>query len=110
MSTIADVLSAGVAASRPASLAAQQAGWRYYETDTQKEFYWDGAAWKEIVTGGGSVSGALLKASNLSDLANAATARGNLGLGTMAVETATDYLTKAGNLSGIANAATARGN
>jgi len=35
-------------------------------------------------------------ANNLSDLNNAATARTNLGLGTMAVETAADYLTTAG--------------
>jgi hypothetical protein len=34
-------------------------------------------------------------ANNLSDLASASTARTNLGLGTMAVETATDYLTTA---------------
>jgi hypothetical protein len=32
------------------------------------------------------------------------------GLGTMATQTATDYLTKAGNLSGLANATTARDN
>lgn len=50
------------------------------------------------------------KASNLSDLANAATARTNLGLGTMAVETATNYLTKAGNLSGLASTSTSRTN
>ena len=35
-------------------------------------------------------------ANNLSDLNNVATARTNLGLGTMAVETAADYLTTAG--------------
>ena len=52
----------------------------------------------------------LIPASNLSDLASASTARTNLGLGTMAVETATDYLTKAGNLSGLASAATSRTN
>lgn len=52
----------------------------------------------------------LLPASNLSDLASASTARTNLGLGTMATETASDYLTKAGNLSGLASNATARTN
>jgi hypothetical protein len=40
-------------------------------------------------------SGFLLKADNLSGLANTGTARTNLGLGTMAVETATNYLTTA---------------
>lgn len=38
-------------------------------------------------------SGFLLKADNLSGLANTGTARTNLGLGTMAVETASNYLT-----------------
>ena len=40
-------------------------------------------------------SGFLLKADNLSGLANTGTARTNLGLGTMAVETASNYLTTA---------------
>lgn len=52
----------------------------------------------------------LVKSSNLSDLTSVATARTNLGLGTMAVETAADYLTKAGNLSGLASTSTARTN
>jgi hypothetical protein len=52
----------------------------------------------------------LVKANNLSDLTSAATARTNLGLGTMAVEAAADYLTKAGNLSGLASVSTARTN
>jgi hypothetical protein len=56
------------------------------------------------------VSALLVKASNLSDLASASTARTNLGLGTMATATATDYLTKAGNLAGLADLPTARTN
>lgn len=59
---------------------------------------------------GTSASGDMLSANNLSDVASIAAARTNLGLGTMAVETATNYLSKAGNLSGLANAATARAN
>lgn len=52
----------------------------------------------------------LAKASNLSDLTNATTARTNLGLGTMAIATASDYLAKNDNLSGLANTSTARTN
>lgn len=62
----------------------------------------------------------LLKASNLSDLANVSTARTNLGLGTMATATAADYLTvtnasttylsKAANLSGLTDVPVARTN
>lgn len=59
---------------------------------------------------GTSASGDMLGANNLSDVVSAATSRTNLGLGTMAVETAANYLTKAGNLSGLASAATARAN
>ena len=55
-------------------------------------------------------SALLVKANNLSDLASASTARTNLGLGTMATATATDYLTKAGNLTGLADLPTARTN
>lgn len=52
----------------------------------------------------------LSKAGNLSGLASTATARTNLGLGTMAVETATNYLAKSGNLSGLTSVSTARTN
>jgi hypothetical protein len=53
---------------------------------------------------------ALLKASNLSDLANSATARSNLGLGTAAVAALASLLQAANNLSDLANAGTARTN
>jgi hypothetical protein len=46
----------------------------------------------------------------LIDDADAATARSTLGLGTMATEAASAYLSKAGNLSGLADAAAARSN
>lgn len=59
---------------------------------------------------GVTAAGDMLAANNLSDVADVPTSRVNLGLGTMAVATATDYLAKAGNLSGLANNATARGN
>lgn len=49
-------------------------------------------------------TGALLAANNLSDVANAATARANLGIDT------SGFLSAANNLSDIANAATARTN
>lgn len=59
---------------------------------------------------GSAAGGSLLSVNNLNDVANVAASRTNLGLGTMAVETATDYLTKAGNLTGLANPATSRTN
>lgn len=55
-------------------------------------------------------SALLVKANNLSDVADAETARQNLGLGSMATAAASDYLSKAGNLSGIADPAAARTN
>jgi hypothetical protein len=49
---------------------------------------WDGSAWLDAYA---SLSGALLSANNLSDLANTTTARTNLGLGTAALSAATDF-------------------
>ena len=63
-------------------------------TTEGKEFLLLGKAVEAIGTAVSANS--LATASNLSDLNNVATARANLGLGTMAVETAADYLTTAG--------------
>lgn len=60
-------------------------------------------------TDGSGAGSAFLIANNLSE-GTPNTMRSNLGLGTMAVETATDYLSKAGNLAGLANVATSRAN
>ena len=52
----------------------------------------------------------LSKSLNLSDIPSPSTARANLGLGSMATESASDFLSKAGNLSGLGSPSVARSN
>jgi hypothetical protein len=69
----------GLHADRPSAGPAGNTGRLYYETDTQAWFQDDGAAWQTADPNVGAL-GALLAANNLSDVANAGTARSNLGL------------------------------
>ena len=57
-----------------------------------------------------AIAASLQRASNLSDLASAATARTNLGLGSAALQASSYFLQSANNLSDVASAATARSN
>ncbi len=68
------------------------AGALYYNTTDDIMKVYEGTVW---VAAYASLSGALLASNNLSDLANATTARTNLGLGTAATTASTDYATAA---------------
>ena len=76
--------------------------------DASSGFKFPDGTWQSTAAEPGSY---LKTANNLVELSGTASiARSNLGLGTMAVATATDYLDKAGNLAGIASPSLARGN
>ena len=68
------------------------AGSLYFNSTDDTMKVYEGSTW---VAAYASLSGALIAASNLSDLSNVATARANLGLGTAATTAASAYATAA---------------
>ena len=67
------------------------AGDLYFNTTSNIMKVYNGSAWQAVAL---SAADFLTTANNLSDLANAGTARGNLGLGTVATTAATAYVAK----------------
>jgi hypothetical protein len=92
------------------SLTINQSGYGQFTIQPSQGIVFPDASIQTTAVNGAVLGDYLTKAGNLSGLANTGTARTNLGLGTMATETASDYLTKAGNLSGLADTSTARTN
>jgi hypothetical protein len=65
---------------------------------------------ESIISANTTVSGALQKSNNLSDLASASSARSNLGLGSAATQPASVFAQTANNLSDLDNAGSSRAN
>jgi len=72
--------------------------------------YSDATIQTSAYPGPSGANGVMIKSNNLSDLGSASTARTNLGLGTIAVESATSFAKNSDNLSGLISASTARTN
>lgn len=68
--------------------SALQVGDLYFDTVSDIIKVWDGAAWIATVA---TLSGALVAANNLSDLTDTSAARTNLGLGSAATSSTTDF-------------------
>ena len=68
-------------------------GAMYFNSTSNLMKVYNGSAWQVTAVDSTTI---LLKAQNLADLPSVSTARTNLGLGTMALETATDYAELAG--------------